>query len=87
MFWIIIGIGIVAISLEAPLWLSILLLGLNLVIPDAIPFLDEIVQCMGVAGKIKNLNRAIVFFEWVSTNKLKSLMISVILVSSVVYMY
>lgn len=87
MLWIIIGIVIVAISLEAPLWLSILLLGVNLFIPDPIPFIDEIVQFMGIANKIKNLQRAGTFYDWVCAYKLESLILPVVLVGSVLYLF
>ncbi len=87
MLWIIIGIVIVAISLEAPLWLSILLLGLNFFIPDPIPFIDEIVQFMGIANKIKNLRRAGAFYDWVCAYKLESLILPAVLISSVIYLF
>lgn len=48
---IVVAIGLY-IFFKLPLWLQVILLGLNTVIPDPIPFVDEILMAAGV---IKNL--------------------------------
>lgn len=67
MIWL--TIIIVLISLGAPLWLSLILFGINAFIPDAIPFADEFVQGLGIASKIKNASKVSSLINWVVNNK------------------
>lgn len=73
---------IVLISIVAPLWLSVILLGLNLIIPDSIPLADEFIQGMAVAGKMKNSVRVMKSASWAFNNPAKSIALSVVAVSA-----
>ncbi|MDI1292144.1 MAG: hypothetical protein PSV18_05295 [Methylobacter sp.] len=73
-------IFIVLLSLGAPLWLSIILFALNCVIPDTIPFADEFVQGLGVAGKIKQSTGGIKIISWIFKNPIKFILIIIFIV-------
>jgi len=55
---------VVLISIGAPLWLSIILFALNAYIPDSIPYADEFIQGMNIAGKVKHGLRGMKIFRW-----------------------
>lgn len=65
-FWLTIG-GIYAILVflcyTAPLWVRILLFALNLVVPDPIPIVDDVLMGVGVISKILGISRILWFFN------------------------
>lgn len=72
-------IFIVLLSLGAPLGISILLFILNIIIPDSIPFGDEFIQGLSIAGKIKNGARGIKTVSWILYNPKKSIVFAALI--------
>lgn len=67
----------ICIYLVCPFWLKPILLILNTIIPDPIPFVDEVIMWGGLISKLAALGR---IGEFVSENKKLSIGIGIIII-------
>lgn len=60
-----------------PFYIQIIVLAINAVTPDCIPFVDEIIMVGGILSKLNSLGKVIYF---VSEHKFLSIIISIFLI-------